>query len=152
MLVIISDLHLGDGTTASSIAPGAFRLFSNRLRETAYYASFRRDGMYRPIDRLDLVLMGDVLDPLPQCRNGDWKDGQTEIEVLAELMRALHEFGPDRQGGMRTFEPQLAVVVKAHPDCANQLGRKANEPAVVRRAGLARSRHIEAARADGGER
>jgi UDP-2,3-diacylglucosamine pyrophosphatase LpxH len=64
MLVIISDLHLGDGTTANSIAPGAFRLFSNRLREAAYYASFRRDGTYRPIDSLDLVLMGDILDPL----------------------------------------------------------------------------------------
>ena len=64
MLVIISDLHLGDGTTANSIAPSAFRLFSNRLRETAYFASFRRDGMYRPIDSLDLLLMGDILDPL----------------------------------------------------------------------------------------
>src|SRR5512132_298866 len=64
MLVIISDLHLGDGTTANSIASVAFRLFSNRLREAAYYASFRRDGTYRPIDSLDLVLMGDILDPL----------------------------------------------------------------------------------------
>jgi hypothetical protein len=64
MLVIISDLHLGDGTTANSIVPSAFRLFSNRLRETAYFASFRSDGTYRPIDSLDLVLMGDILDPL----------------------------------------------------------------------------------------
>lgn len=64
MLVIASDLHLGDGTTANSIKSSAFRLFSNRLRETAYYASFRRDGKYRPIDSLDLVLTGDILDPL----------------------------------------------------------------------------------------
>ncbi len=64
MLVIISDLHLGDGTTASSISPSAFRLFSHRLRETAYYASFRRDGSYRPIESLDLLLMGDILDPI----------------------------------------------------------------------------------------
>lgn len=64
MLVIISDLHLGDGTTASSISPTAFDLFSNRLREAAYYASFRQDGTYRPIERLDLLLMGDILDPL----------------------------------------------------------------------------------------
>jgi hypothetical protein len=39
-------------------------LFSHRLRETAYYASFRRDGSYRPIESLDLLLMGDILDPL----------------------------------------------------------------------------------------
>src|SRR5512146_1734888 len=64
MLVIVSDLHLGDGTTANSISPNAFRLFSHRLRETAYYASFRRDGSYRPIENLDLLLMGDILDPL----------------------------------------------------------------------------------------
>lgn len=64
MLVIISDIHLGDGTTASSISPSAFHLFSNRLRETAYYASFRKDGMYSPIESIDLLLMGDILDPL----------------------------------------------------------------------------------------
>ena len=64
MLVIISDIHLGDGTAASSISPGSFDLFSNRLRETAYYASFRRDGSYRPIESIDLLLMGDILDPL----------------------------------------------------------------------------------------
>ena len=64
MLVISSDIHLGDGTTANSISPTAFDLFSNRLRETTYYASFRGDGMYRPIENLDLLLMGDILDPL----------------------------------------------------------------------------------------
>jgi UDP-2,3-diacylglucosamine pyrophosphatase LpxH len=64
MLVICSDIHLGDGTTANSISPTAFDLFSKRLRETAYYASFRRDGKYRPIETLDLLLMGDILDPL----------------------------------------------------------------------------------------
>ncbi|HLO18197.1 MAG TPA: hypothetical protein VK206_25420, partial [Anaerolineales bacterium] len=64
MLVISSDIHLGDGTTASSISPSAFHLFSNRLRETAYFASFRKDGSYHPIESLDLLLMGDILDPL----------------------------------------------------------------------------------------
>jgi len=64
MLVISSDIHLGDGTTANSISPTAFDLFSKRLRETAYYASFRQDGTYHPIESLDLLLMGDILDPL----------------------------------------------------------------------------------------
>jgi UDP-2,3-diacylglucosamine pyrophosphatase LpxH len=64
MLVIISDIHLGDGTTANSISPTAFDLFSSRLRETAYYASFRDDQTYKPIERLDILLLGDVLDPL----------------------------------------------------------------------------------------
>jgi hypothetical protein len=64
MLVISSDIHLGDGTTASSISPTAFDLFSNRLSETAYFASFRKNNRYWPIEELDLLLMGDILDPL----------------------------------------------------------------------------------------
>jgi UDP-2,3-diacylglucosamine pyrophosphatase LpxH len=64
MLVIVSDLHLGDGTTADSISAGAFRLFARRLTETARFASWHRDGKYRPIDSLDVLLMGDILDPL----------------------------------------------------------------------------------------
>ena len=71
MLVIVSDLHLGDGTTASSIAPSAFHLFANRLSETAYFASFRTDGKYRPLKSMDLVLMGDILDPIHSTR---WLD------------------------------------------------------------------------------
>ena len=68
MLLIISDVHLGDGTTAKSIPASAFRLFADRLRETAYYASWRADGAYRPIESIDLLLMGDILDPLHSTR------------------------------------------------------------------------------------
>ena len=64
MLVVVSDLHLGDGSTASSIPANAFHLFENRLRETAYFASFRKDGTYKPIESIDLLLMGDIIDPL----------------------------------------------------------------------------------------
>jgi hypothetical protein len=63
MLVIISDLHLGDGTCGKSISPSAFYLFASRLRELAYQASWRKDNTYRPIERINLVLMGDILDP-----------------------------------------------------------------------------------------
>ena len=64
MLIIISDLHLGDGTTADSIAPNAFQLFARRVTETVRFASVRKDGSYRPIDTIDILLMGDILDPL----------------------------------------------------------------------------------------
>lgn len=63
MLVIISDLHLGDGTCGKSISPSAFYLFASRLRELAYQASWRKDNTYRPIENIQLVLMGDILDP-----------------------------------------------------------------------------------------
>lgn len=75
MLVIISDIHLGDGTTFASISPVAFELFASRLSETAYFASFRKDGSYRPIENIDLVLMGDILDPLHSTL---WLDTQLD--------------------------------------------------------------------------
>ncbi len=69
MLVIISDLHLADGTTGETIRSGAFELFADRLRELAVQASYRADGRYRPIERLDVVLLGDIVD---QIRSTDW--------------------------------------------------------------------------------
>jgi UDP-2,3-diacylglucosamine pyrophosphatase LpxH len=74
MLVIISDIHLGDGTTAKSISPVAFQLFASRLSEAAYFASIRKGGSFRPIENIDLVLMGDILDPLHSTR---WLDTQS---------------------------------------------------------------------------
>jgi UDP-2,3-diacylglucosamine pyrophosphatase LpxH len=68
MLLIISDIHLGDGTTAKSIPSSAFKLFANRLQEMAYFASWRTDGRYEPIESIDLILMGDILDPLHSTR------------------------------------------------------------------------------------
>jgi UDP-2,3-diacylglucosamine pyrophosphatase LpxH len=73
MLVIISDLHLSDGTTGMRTPAGAFELFRARLEEMAYNASQRGDRTYRPIESLDLLLLGDILDPLSTTR---WTDEQ----------------------------------------------------------------------------
>ncbi|MCC6298575.1 MAG: hypothetical protein IT314_04710 [Anaerolineales bacterium] len=67
MFIIISDLHLGDGTTASSIPASAFYLFAKRLRQDAHFASIRY-GKYRPIEELDVLLLGDILDPIHSTR------------------------------------------------------------------------------------
>jgi hypothetical protein len=64
MLLIVSDLHLSDGTCAKSVSPRAFKLFSERIQELAYDASVDEDGVYRPIETIDLVLLGDTFDPL----------------------------------------------------------------------------------------
>ncbi len=69
MLVIISDLHLTDETSGSTVDPGAFEIFAHRLQEFAMRASWRADGHYQPIDRVDLVLLGDVLD---LTRSNQW--------------------------------------------------------------------------------
>jgi len=64
MLIIASDIHLGDGTCGKSISDSAFRLFADRLQELAFNASWRSDGVYRPIKEIDILLLGDILDPL----------------------------------------------------------------------------------------
>ena len=64
MLIIASDLHLCDGTCAKSVSPKAFDLFCERVQQLAYDASWNKDGTYQPIETIDLVLMGDILDPL----------------------------------------------------------------------------------------
>lgn len=71
MLIVISDLHLGDGTCGKSISSSAFDLFVDRLGELARKASFRADGTYRPIDAVEILMLGDCLDVLNSTR---WLD------------------------------------------------------------------------------
>ncbi len=64
MLIILSDLHLTDGTCGEPISADAFYVFAERLDEMAMRASWRADGTYRPIDEINILLLGDILDPL----------------------------------------------------------------------------------------
>jgi UDP-2,3-diacylglucosamine pyrophosphatase LpxH len=125
MLVIISDIHLGDGTTAASISPVAFDLFASRLNEAAHFASFRRDGSYRPIEDIDLVLMGDILDPLhstrwlkPPSTDGDqilpWSDSADPgyAVKLREVTRAVLEENKESVGVLRKLASGEAVKVR----------------------------------------
>lgn len=73
MLVIISDLHQTDGTSGETIPAGAFRTFRERLRDMAYDASWRSNKKYKPIDRIDIVLLGDILDLI---RSSKWPASQ----------------------------------------------------------------------------
>jgi UDP-2,3-diacylglucosamine pyrophosphatase LpxH len=69
MLVIISDLHLTDGTSGSTINEQAFRVFRERVRDMAYDASWRADNQYKPIESFDIILLGDILDII---RSSKW--------------------------------------------------------------------------------
>jgi hypothetical protein len=68
MLVIISDLHLTDGTSGETIRTGAFRAFRARLRDLAYDASWREEDRYVPLEQVELVLLGDILDVIRSTR------------------------------------------------------------------------------------
>jgi hypothetical protein len=82
MLVIISDLHLTDGTAGKSIGAAAFEDLRVRLRELAVDASHRADGRYRPIESFDLVLLGDVFDLI---RTTKWNDEGTAVRPWEHL-------------------------------------------------------------------
>ena len=96
MLVIISDLHLTDGTSGSTISPGAFDLFAGELRDMAEAASWRVGGRYRPVERVDLLLLGDVLDVIRSTRWAEtkvrpWDDAQNPelIEMVTDITREI---------------------------------------------------------------
>jgi hypothetical protein len=95
MLVIVSDLHLTDGASGETINPGAFRIFRQRVRDLALEASWRTGGSYRPIERIDLFLLGDILDVL---RSKSWLGGGVRpwsargplfVRKLAEITEAI---------------------------------------------------------------
>ncbi len=95
MLVIISDLHLGDGTAADSIPASAFYLFAKRLRQDAHFAAmnYRKEnpyGKYQPFEELDVLLMGDILDPLHSTRWLYAGLGGDESFVLDEQGRRVY--------------------------------------------------------------
>ena len=71
MLVIVSDLHLTDGTSGQTIKENAFRIFADRVRDLAFDASWRKGGRYRPVERVDIILLGDILDAI---RSSAWLD------------------------------------------------------------------------------
>jgi predicted phosphodiesterase len=81
MLLVISDLHLTDGTTGRTIGESAFEELRQRVRETAFDASWQRDAVsgevvYRPIPSCDIVLLGDILDII---RSTHWTDHDCPI-------------------------------------------------------------------------
>lgn len=72
MLVILSDLHLTDGAWAPTLPASAIRVLAERIQDLALRASWRADGRYRPVEQIDLVLLGDIFD---FTRAGRWTTG-----------------------------------------------------------------------------
>ena len=108
MLVIISDLHLTDGSGGASIPIGAFHLFAERLRDLAISASFRADGDYRPIEGIDLLLLGDIIDVI---RSGKW------------LASDVRPWSGVKNGAMASLVRQITADVLAHNESGIQILR-----------------------------
>ena len=72
MLVIMSDLHLTDGTSGTTIDADAFNIFRERLKDLAWAASDRSVSdkeVYEPVKEIHLLLLGDILDVI---RSTQW--------------------------------------------------------------------------------
>lgn len=128
MLVIASDLHLNDRTTGSSLNPGAFQIFADRMAELALRASWRADGRYRPIERLDLVLLGDILDTTRttqwlQTDVRPWDDTSSPqvADTFGSIVDDILERNRDACGVLRDISTAGAIRI---PD-ATQTGEPA---------------------------
>lgn len=107
MLVVISDLHLTDGTSGTTISERAFKIFRERLREMAYQASWRADGTYKPIEKIDVLLLGDVLDVIRSVKWLDenvrpWDDTQS-----TEFVQMVQKINSDI---LSTNEPSFEIL------------------------------------------
>lgn len=127
MLVVISDLHLTDGTCGPTALAGAFHLLSERLIDLAASASTRSDDSYRPLERIDLVLLGDVLDIVNSSRWLDYDVRPWDDPASPALAEAVTSIAGDI---VRHNEATLGVLrslaqgsVRLTP--ANQMGRRA---------------------------
>lgn len=102
MLVVTSNWALGDGT----IVPVDHRPHSwlpTAIHRAAIRAGFRRDGTYRPVERLDVVFAGDTFDSLLSSAwwgaARPWHESCESRELLAGiagrcLRRARRSLGP----------------------------------------------------------
>lgn len=127
MLVIISDLHLTDGTSGATISAGAFDLFAERLQDLAISASQRADGNYRPIERIDLVLLGDVLDVIRSARWSAQRDirpwdSPTDPGFAAHVAQITQDILANNDGSLAVLR-RLAMEGAVTVPPANRQGR-----------------------------
>lgn len=125
MLVVISDLHLTDGTSGETISAGAFHLLAERMADLGMAASHRLDGSYRPIEGIDLLLLGDVLDVIRSTR---WLEGRVRPwdephspEMIEKVATITDDILARNEVGMSVLRALSEGSIRIPP--ANQLGR-----------------------------
>ncbi|MFK7906478.1 MAG: hypothetical protein AB8B69_15210 [Chitinophagales bacterium] len=120
MLVIISDLHFTDGSSGQTIGAGAFKIFKDRINEIAYRASKQKGDTYQPIERIDILLLGDILDIIRsdvwlKNPNGvrPWSDLQDNatIDVIEEITQKTLDFNQEALSLFKELqkEPQVGL-------------------------------------------
>ena len=62
MLVVSSNWCVSDGTLSAGLPRACIARFRAEVRRASLRCGFRRDGRYRPVDAIDVVLAGDTFD------------------------------------------------------------------------------------------
>jgi hypothetical protein len=112
MLVVTANWAIADGTAYGGPPRGAVRAFFRELRRAAWRAGFRRDGLYHPLDTIQIVLAGDTFDGLTSLAwHGDvrpWQGGpraraaaeQIAVAATRRGARLLAGLGRLRRSGL----------------------------------------------------
>jgi UDP-2,3-diacylglucosamine pyrophosphatase LpxH len=126
MLLIISDLHLTDGTSGTTIQADAFKIFEERVKDMAYAASWRMlDQTYEPIKQIYLLLLGDILDVI---RSTKWLDSKVRpwdkdpndpafVAKVEEITHAILKNNHDALQVFRDLHDKGAEIPAAHEGC-----------------------------------
>jgi len=91
VLVVTANWAIADGTVHGGPPPAAVRTFFREVRRAAWRAGFRHDGLYSPIDSIQIVLAGDTFDGLTSLA---WRDdlrpwqGGPRARAVAEQIAA----------------------------------------------------------------
>jgi len=111
MLVIMSDLHLTDGTSGTTIDADAFNIFRERLKDLAWAASDRSVSgkqIYEPVKEIHLLLLGDILDVI---RSTQWLqnkvrpwDDPTSKEFISKVRGITDAILAHNQQGLGVFQ------------------------------------------------
>ena len=105
MLVCSANWLLPDGSLSAPPPACEITGFVRFLHTLAWRAGFRQDGRYAPIERVDLVLAGDLLDTLSSrqwhAELRPWQSTPAANQALADVARSCLRQGRRAVGGVR---------------------------------------------------
>lgn len=119
MLVCSANWLLPDGSLSRPPAASTVAAFMREIAALAGRAGFRRDGRYQPVDRVDLVLAGDMLDTIASTRwlgaLRPWHATVAATRLQADIVAASLRRGRRTIASLRRLARQGISVPDATP-------------------------------------
>jgi len=134
MLVVTSNWSIPDGTLYRPLPMGRADHFLSAVQRAALRFGFRRDGTYRPITQIDLVLAGDTSDWLVSRewtqKVRPWQGGSRTTEIFQRVASS------SLRSGARFFARLSRLVRRGialpKPDKRSRPDPRASQPTPVR--------------------